>query len=288
MKNATAAGKALQALLKKIGTPDVPELLPADDPVAILIYSFLVWETTVEKADAAYAKIVENVVDYNDLRVCMPHEIVEIIGERFPQAHERAQRLRATLRDVYLREHIVSLDSLAELGKRDLRKYVESLDGIPPYVAARLMLLCYDTHGIPVDEKLHWALVDTGVVDADDDLTEVGSWLTRQVKADDGAVTHQRLQAWCDTVVPTKRKVPKKAAAAAGTKKKTTTKKKATAKKAPSKKTTKKKTTTKTAARKSAAKKTTTRKAVTRKTKTTKKTSSSRKTTKKKAARSSA
>ncbi len=214
MKNAAVGAKKLSALLKKIGDVDAPapvtppgdESPPAEgdapvrhDPIATLVMSFLMWESTAEKAQAAYDRILESVVDFNDLRVSMPHETVEMIGPRYPLALNRAQRLRASLRNIYLREHAVSLDKPAAAGKRDLKKYIDSLEGMVPYVANRVLLLCFDTHGMPVDEQLRTALIEAEVADASVEVPELASWLASQIRAGDAASTHAALQSWMDS-----------------------------------------------------------------------------------------
>lgn len=213
MKNAAAGAKKLAALLKKIGSCDPPAPAPMPetqvvdeaqqsperhDAIATLVMSFLLWESTSDKAQAAYERMLDSVVDFNDLRVCMPHETVEMIGPRYPLALNRAQRLRAVLRNIYLREHAVSLDKPAAAGKREMKKYVESLEGVVPYVAARVLLLCFDTHCIPVDEQLRTALIEAEVADASVEVPELSTWLASQVRSADGPAVHAALQGWMD------------------------------------------------------------------------------------------
>ena len=213
MKNAAVGAKKLSALLRKIGhaAPPVIAVTPGNDDeassvaeaarhdaIATLVMSFLLWESSVDKAQAAYDRILESVVDFNDLRVSMPHETVEMIGPRYPLALNRTQRLRASLRNIYLREHAVSLDKPAAAGKRDLKKYVESLEGMVPYVANRVLLLCFDTHGVPVDEQLRTALIEAEVADASVEVPELASWLASQIRAGDAVAAHAALQSWMD------------------------------------------------------------------------------------------
>jgi endonuclease III len=221
LKNATNCERKLKALLKKLGTSDVPDHPPRDDAIAMLVYAFLLWESTTEKADTAYRKIMENVVDPNDLRVTMPHEFEGWIGVRYPRALDRAQRVRACLREIYLREHTVSLERVASLGKRDVRKYVETLDGIVPFVAARLLLMCFDVHAMPVDAQLRTLLVDEGAADVTAEVPEVAAFLARHVKATAGPGVHVALQQWADEHAGRTKK--SKAKPAGRTKKKTTT-----------------------------------------------------------------
>lgn len=199
MKNAPVATKKFAALLKRIGSVTPPAFPTPEDPIAVLVMSFLLWESTTEKALAAYDRVMGNVVDFNDLRVCMPHETVEYVGVRYPRALDRAQRLRAVLRNIYLREHAVTLAKLSGAGKREARKYIESLEGMIPYVAARTAAICFDTHLIPVDDQLRTLLIADDISDNSVENAELGGWLAAQVKAGEAAATHYALQSWVDS-----------------------------------------------------------------------------------------
>ena len=137
MKNPRQSAKNFSSLLKKLGKPKEPLPLEDADPVTVLVMSFLMWDATTARAVTAHKRLMDRVVDYNDLRVSMPHELVDWIGPRYPQALERCQRMRAALRHLYDREHAVNLDRLRELGRREVKTYLRSLDGVAPYVADR-------------------------------------------------------------------------------------------------------------------------------------------------------
>src|SRR5688500_18082658 len=109
VKNASASAKKFAALLKKIGPCSGPPMMmsapqqaveagaaPAAveqpqptvrtaDPLAALVVSMLLWDSTTDKAIAAYERLMEGSVDFNDLRVCMPQETIELIGPRYPR-----------------------------------------------------------------------------------------------------------------------------------------------------------------------------------------------------------
>ncbi len=231
MKNATTFGKKLAALLKKLPKAEPPEFADAHDPIAVLVFSFLMVDSTTEKALTGYGKLREHIVDFNDLRVSMPHEVASYLGARYPRGLERCQRIRAALRNVYLREHAVNVDSLKEAGKRDVKKYIESLEGMVPYVSARILLMSFDTHAIPVDEQLRAELVAAGAADEDADLAEISAWLSRQVRASDGLETHYGLQAWVEANAGGENRTKRKSASKGGagnTRKKTSSRKKST------------------------------------------------------------
>ena len=200
MKNSRESAQRFSKLLKKIGKSPKPLPMEDGDAVSVMVMSFLMWDCTTTKAANAYRRLTDKVVDFNDLRVTMPHEMVEWIGPRYPLAAERCRRLRAALRHTYKREHAVSLDRLCDMGRREVKRYLRSLDGIAPYVADRVTLLCFDAHCVPVDERLRRALVKNGVGDESTESSQMASWLARQVKATDALATHRALQAWSDRV----------------------------------------------------------------------------------------
>ncbi|MDG2053811.1 MAG: hypothetical protein P8J86_03805 [Phycisphaerales bacterium] len=252
MKNTAACAQKFRALLKKLEKGQ--DLTPASDgdPVSTLIYSSLLWEATVSDATTAFDKLVKSVVDYNELRVLLAHDVIDIIGEDYPKADERARRLRAMLRDIYVREHEVTLGSLSSLGKKDTKIYLDTLEGMVSFVSSRIQLLHYEGRGIPVDEQLRELLVEESAVDASAKPVEITNWITRQIKVEQDLEVAGQLQRWSDNEAQRQRRN----AARRVTRKKpvsTTTSKKTTAKKTASKKTVSKKTVGKKAVSKKAA-----------------------------------
>ena len=214
MKNGVADVAKLMKLVKKVGAKDpVPSAGASSDgkdPIEVLVYSFLLWEATEKQADDAMAKIRGSIVDFNDLRVFLPNEIVTLIGARYPLALERAQRMKTSLHSIYLGQHAVSLDHLADAGKRDAKALIEALEGIPPYVSARVLQRCFGVHVIPVDDRLVDLLIEAKVLSEIVDSGELSSWMSRQVKSVDGLAFEATIRAFVDdSPKPPKRPTPK-------------------------------------------------------------------------------
>lgn len=189
----------LQSLLnrlKKQFSPQPPA--PIEDPLEQLVSSLLLWESTTPKAEAARRRLDSAVVDVNELRVCLAEEIVQLLGERYPRAEEHAMRLRAALNDIYIREHAVTLEHLKKVNKRDARQYLESLEGLPQYVAARVMLLTLGGHAAPLEERLLGRLVAEGVMEPELPIEKAASIMERNIKASDALEAHLLLQAWSE------------------------------------------------------------------------------------------
>lgn len=207
MSEETAA--RLHALLAKARArhraPEAPvaPAFPAEDPTVVeLVRSFLVWEAGESFASRALASIQSSVVDLNELRVFLPDEIVSMLGSEDARAQERAERLRACLNEVYAREHDIRLSHLGEEGKRDVRAYLDTLDGMHPFVAARVSLLCFGAHAFPVDSRLRDALARARVVPAGQSPTDAGSWTERQIRAGEALASYRALEAMVDAQAP--------------------------------------------------------------------------------------
>jgi hypothetical protein len=194
VKNSKEHGVKFAAHVKKLRKSSYPPEM--DDPVEILIYSQLVWESTSSKADEAWSWLTEEVLDWHELRVSTPTEIAQMCRDTSELALERGKRLKMMLNHLYQRHHEVTMDPEFEHGKRDLRESIESLDGMTPFVAARWLLLCGDIGNVPIDDQLCWMLSNAECVDESATLSEVASWVGRQVKSDRALDVHATLQAW--------------------------------------------------------------------------------------------
>lgn len=165
----------------------------AADLVALLVHSSLLYDATRKQADEATQRIRSSSVDWNEFRVNHVDDMVGIVGVRYPDAFARMKRLRMSLNDVYLRHHRVSLDILVGKPKRDVRTYLENLEGMPAYVVARFMLLAMGVPLIPVDQTLVDLLVDKGVLAEPADPVLVGEALAKVIRADKAAEVHAAL-----------------------------------------------------------------------------------------------
>lgn len=257
-KTDTKQVKALNALLKKARTAWNGEEPAPLEPTTQLVVGFLTWNSTTKQAEGALEKIMSQVVDLNEMRVSLHHEVVEMIGVRYPMAEERVIRMREAMFEVFAREHDWRMNSVKTKGKREQREYLDTLPGIPPYVAAQVALLCFGAHALPVDDKLAFLLIQEGIADPGTSPADIEHWLLRQIKAGDAMDAHLALQHWADgKKMPTPKapKPPKKKAAAKKPATKKAAAKKTTTKKTPVKKSATKKTTKKKSTRSRVAKK---------------------------------
>lgn len=205
--SASETGRELAATLKRLreahpgvapeaGPPSTID--PAEPLLALLVRSFLLWESTSGKAVAAMRKLEAAVVDFNELRACMPDELVRIVGERYPRGAERALRLRTALNVLFARHHAVTLEPLRSADGPAAREALSGLDGVPPFVAARVCLLGLGIHAAPVDSRILRRLAEARVVPDDAGIEQAATLLERKVRPGELPQAYALLQAWAD------------------------------------------------------------------------------------------
>lgn len=185
--------KTLRAKLGKVGKPSV------GDPVQQMILGILTRDMPESKAREALERLNEMVVDYNELRVISPLELAEALHD-CPDAKVKAEDLSRALNKVFAIEHAVSLDRLVQMSSRDVRTYLDRIDGLEAYTRARIRLLGLGQHAIPLDEAM-WALArKLELVDPKCTLDEAQAFLERQIPADDALefVALLRKHAWTE------------------------------------------------------------------------------------------
>lgn len=184
MKDGTQYAKRIKRLQQewqsKFGKQAIPEVT---DPIEQLVLGILARNTTEAKAQAVFARMKQEMVDLNELRVTPTYELADIIGKNFPFALDKARRILAALNEIRRQHDTLDLSMLAERGRRDARAYLDSLEGVDAGTAARVMLLCFDAHAIPVDELTVMVLRRAKAVDPDAEVGEVQSFLERNISA---------------------------------------------------------------------------------------------------------
>tara|TARA_Y100001954_G_C15800321_1_gene599732 strand:+ start:359 stop:1195 length:837 start_codon:yes stop_codon:yes gene_type:complete len=198
VKDDSTYAKKFTTLIKKICKAYKHEEVIQLEPTTQIIISYLEWNATNALALEAHDQIMQAMVDNNDIRVSLPDEIVSLIGEDYPLAHERACRMHETLNELFNREHGIVITSLKGKNKKQIKTYLETLPGVTPYVVAQNLLLSFGGHAVPVDEHMLALLKDEMVVHPDCTLAEAESFCERHIKAVDALESHLAMRAWAD------------------------------------------------------------------------------------------
>ncbi len=227
MRNSREYAAVLSKLVRRIrreqGAVEEPEL---HDPQTELVLACLSFHAPEAKAKAALSKLNGSFVDINELRVCRENEVARMLGTGYPAARETAGLLITSLKALFEKQDTVSLDDLHAMGKRDAKAYLESLEGLPPYVVARVMLRGLGGHSFPLHDKMLEMLRDEEVIDPNADVADVQGFLERQIAAKDILKHYMLLREYADSYDGKKTATTKKVTRNSTTKKKTAAKKK--------------------------------------------------------------
>jgi endonuclease III len=185
MKHGTLYAKKLkkaQSRIRGCGAQWTPH---TTDPIEHLIVAVLSQETSVQRAEKAMRRLREDMVDYNELRVSSPAEVSASLQDHVPHPVQRAKALNNLLNAIFRSRYSVSLDGLSSRGVREIKSYLEGLDGITPYVTAYMLLWSLGGHAIPVNDPTLEMLRREELVDSNADVAEVQAFLERHISAAD-------------------------------------------------------------------------------------------------------
>jgi endonuclease III len=153
------------------------------DPLARIIRAFLEYDCDEARTVVAERKILENMVDFNELRVTPAIELAALLGVRYPFAESRCAALHRTLQSIFDREHHMRLDRIKEMKKGEIRPYFQSLAGITPYVEAAVSVDCFGIPAAPVDTKLLLWLISKDALPEGTDIRTAQAHLEKVLKA---------------------------------------------------------------------------------------------------------
>jgi endonuclease III len=211
MKNSSKYSGKLQRLFGSLKLK-YPKVQPVtyDDPVEALVCAIVSENLTARVAQAAMRRLVENFIDFNDLRVSRSEEIVEALGENMPETKQIASSLTRVLAAVFNRYHTLSLEALKKLGKRPAKRVLEQMDGTSRFVVNYCVLTALHGHAIPLTGTMLEYLRNNELVHTGADEQEIEGFLTRQISAHNGYEFYHLLRAQSELYKGRREPTPKK------------------------------------------------------------------------------
>ncbi len=189
-------GRVLRSLRSKAGKVAPP---PTGDPIRQLILGIFSRDVPEVRAKEALNRLMDVVVDYNDLRVMAPAEMAEIV-EKLSDARRKCEDLSRALNWIFLREHDVTLDHLLEASKKDVLAYLGQVEGLDAYTQARIRLLGLNQHAFPLDSAMWEYACQVEIVSPDAPHAEAQAFLERQIPEKDAlnVFAMMRKVAWAE------------------------------------------------------------------------------------------
>lgn len=179
-----------------------------DEPVDALIYATVSENITEQQAQAAIKRLQDYFVDFNDLRVASIDEMVEVIGKDLPSGQTIARTLANSLRAVFEKYNMLSLQSIKKLGKRPAKLILEKITAATPFVINYCMLTALQGHAIPLTSAMIEYLKTNMLVDANAGYEEIEGFLSRQITTKNAYDFYFRLRHECES--PKKKKTRKR------------------------------------------------------------------------------
>jgi endonuclease III len=192
-----------------------------DEPVDAVVYAVISESMSETATRSAMKKFADYFIDWNDLRVARPEEILEVLGEDTDVTRDTASTLYRILMAVFNEYNAVSLAALKKLGKRPAKQMLEKLEGMSHFALNYCMLTSLHGHAIPLTQRMIEYLRRNELVGPEADEQQIEGFLTRQIPAKNGYEFYALLRRESESSARARKKKTKKK-----TKRKTKTKKK--------------------------------------------------------------
>jgi endonuclease-3 len=139
---------------------------------------------TRDDANQALARFKDQYFDWNEVRVSSLVEIQQTLSG-FPNAEERARRIRKFLRQMFQKTYGFSLEVLVKKPLKEALKVLHDYEAFSSdFVTATVIQQALGGHAMPVDEDVRRALDRLGI--AEHDLVSLRSVLERAVPKNRG------------------------------------------------------------------------------------------------------
>ncbi len=210
MKNATQYTQKLKQLLTRLKKNPVPE--PAIEgelrPMEVLVLAIMRRNASASQAVEALERIRAEFVDFNEMRVAPPRDLVEVFGRKMPDVRLKGEQLPAMLNHVFDQGHDMELQYLQPMAKRERRTHLRDALGLDDFGAAFIELYLFDEPTVPVDERMLARLQADGCAPADASAEEVRALLDKAVPAKEARACFELLSAHADQQAPVPDELP--------------------------------------------------------------------------------
>lgn len=190
--------RRLRALLgKHYRVPDAPD--PQETTMEDVVMAVL-WEgAPAARARLAFAGLMEEFGDWNELRVSMAAEVAAVLeshGLKGNRAPMLTRILAKAVEDLYSFE----LERLRERSSREQRAWFHAAEGLPPYMAAAILYWVYHYDRVVVTADSARLLRRLGLVDDEASEEEIEEGLAAVVPVREAHLIYRALRQHARTV----------------------------------------------------------------------------------------
>ncbi len=184
MKNSKQYAQNVQKLYRSLKRkyPKVKKV-EYEDILEALVHSLVLEHMTETATKAAFRRFSDYFIDFNDMRVSRPEEIMEMLGEDNNAAKTVALNIIRALTTIFEKYNAINLESMKKAGKRQARATLGKFDKVSNFCVDYCILTAMGGHAIPLTEKMIEFLKDNELVHPSADANEIGGFLARQISA---------------------------------------------------------------------------------------------------------
>jgi endonuclease-3 len=174
--------RKVTSLLKKAYSATPPK---QDLPVLeTLLYAVCLENSAPEQAGAVYAKLLNAFHDLNEVRVSSISELQPVFVD-LSDPEWRAARVKGALQYVFETNYAFDFDSLRRKSAELAAKQLSKIPSLSPFVRAYVMQHCLGSHVLPIDDRMHAALVWLGLAEREETPEQSGEHLRSFVRKAD-------------------------------------------------------------------------------------------------------
>ena len=184
MKDSKKYSVAIQKLYRSLKRkyPKVKKV-EYDNITESLVHGAILENISESAMRAALRKFDDHFVDFNDMRVSRPEEIVEMLGDDSEANRKAGVSVVCILTSVFCKYNNVNLDSIQKIGKRQGRAVLEKFEGMSSFCVDYCMLTALQGHAIPLTEIMIQYLRDNDLIYPAAERSDIEGFLTRQISA---------------------------------------------------------------------------------------------------------
>ncbi|MCA9042000.1 MAG: hypothetical protein KDA65_16725, partial [Planctomycetaceae bacterium] len=192
-----AISKKLIPVLKKQYGSAIPKL---QFPVLeTILFAVCLENNTVEDAQNLFERLKSSFCDLNEMRVSSITELVEVIGEKDPDAEYRALRIRSLLQYVFETTFSYDLEQFTRKTQDQAQKFLKKIPHLSHFVHQFTLLEVLGAHVIPADARINELAIWWGFTSAESGEDKASDSLKSSVRKSDAPLFFYLLRsASCD------------------------------------------------------------------------------------------
>ncbi len=187
MKNSKKYSEKINKLYKTLSRKSEKfPLAEYDNLTDAIVFAVISEYLSTNQSIKAFKDFHDHFVDWNDLRVSLAAEIVEVLSIDTKATRAVAANVGYLLQAIFAKYDCLTISGLKKAGKREIKETLAKLKSASPFLVDYCMLTVISGHAIPLTVNMIEYLKDNDLVDSGSDYHNIEGFLARQISAKDG------------------------------------------------------------------------------------------------------